>query len=330
MSILVETSLGNFIVDLFIDERKLTCTNFIKLCKRKYYNNCLFHSVQKGLVAQTGDPTGTCRGGSSVFGLVFGDQARFFQKESVPVIKHRKAGMLSMVNNGDDKHGSQFFITLNVDLDSLDKSHTVFGQITEGMDIIEKFNDVFCDSEDRPYKNIRIHHTIILSDPFPDPPGLDAPSETPPYVPDIQLYTEPGVAPRIEEDEPLDEDQGLTEEQLTEKIAETNAKANAKLLTLIGDIPDADIKPPENVLFVCKLNPVTTAEDLEIIFSRFGEIKSCEVIKDKRSGNSLQYAFIEFEEEKSCEQAFLKMENVVIDDRRYATSDRSFLVSWSS
>ena len=85
---------------------------------------------------------------------------------------------------------------------------------------------------------------------------------------------------------------------------------------MIGDIPDADAKPPENVLFVCKLNPVTTDEDLEIIFSRFGPILSCEVIRDQKTGDSLQYAFIEFENEDDCVNAYFKMDNVLIDDRR--------------
>lgn len=85
---------------------------------------------------------------------------------------------------------------------------------------------------------------------------------------------------------------------------------------MVGDLPDADIKPPENVLFVCKLNPVTTDEDLEIIFSRFGPIRSCEVIRDWKTGESLCYAFIEFEKEEDCEKAFFKMDNVLIDDRR--------------
>lgn len=85
---------------------------------------------------------------------------------------------------------------------------------------------------------------------------------------------------------------------------------------MVGDIPDADAKPPENVLFVCKLNPVTTDEDLEIIFSRFGAIASCEVIRDQKMGDSLQYAFIEFENEEDCVKAYFKMDNVLIDDRR--------------
>lgn len=90
----------------------------------------------------------------------------------------------------------------------------------------------------------------------------------------------------------------------------------AKVLEIIGDIPDADIKPPENVLFVCKLNPVTSDADLELIFSRFGPIKSCEVIRDRKTGESLCYAFIEFENEQDCENAYFKMDNVLIDDRR--------------
>merc|ERR1712142_887815 len=84
----------------------------------------------------------------------------------------------------------------------------------------------------------------------------------------------------------------------------------------VGDIPDAEIAPPENVLFVCKLNPVTCDDDLEIIFSRFGPVVSCEVIKDRVSGDSLQYAFVEFADRSACEQAYFKMDDVLIDDRR--------------
>jgi peptidyl-prolyl cis-trans isomerase-like 4 len=98
-------------------------------------------------------------------------------------------------------------------------------------------------------------------------------------------------------------------------------------------LPDADVKPPDNVLFVCKLNPVTTSEDLEIIFSRFGNIiryaitlaftstlthppRSCEVIRDWKTKESLQYAFIEFEKPEQCEEAYFKMNDVLVDDRR--------------
>lgn len=121
---------------------------------------------------------------------------------------------------------------------------------------------------------------------------------------------------RIRVDEDVDQLDGLSAEEIDEFMQKREAKTRAKLLEIIGDIPDADMKPPENVLFVCKLNPVTTDEDLELIFSRFGPIKSCEVIRDKKTGDSLCYAFIEFEKEEDCETAYFKMDNVLIDDRR--------------
>merc|ERR1712013_542057 len=63
-------------------------------------------------------------------------------------------------------------------------------------------------------------------------------------------------------------------------------------------------------------NPVTKAEDLKIIFSRFGKIKSCEILKDYKTGDSLCYGFAEFKDVESCEKAYFKMDNVLIDDRR--------------
>ncbi|WFD00372.1 peptidylprolyl isomerase [Malassezia yamatoensis] len=106
------------------------------------------------------------------------------------------------------------------------------------------------------------------------------------------------------------------EEAAEEERRRNNASAAALTLEIVGDLPHADVKPPENILFVCKLNPVTKSEDLELIFSRFGEICSCEVIRDKKTGDSLQYAFVEYEERQAAERAYSKMQNVLIDDRR--------------
>ena len=66
--------------------------------------------------------------------------------------------------------------------------------------------------------------------------------------------------------------EGMAAEEIEELIADREAKARATILEMVGDLPDADAAPPENVLFVCKLNPVTTDDDLMIIFSRFGKI----------------------------------------------------------
>lgn len=68
MSVLLETSVGDIVIDLYTDECPMTCRNFLKLCKAKYYNGVVFHNVQKDYIIQTGDPTGTGRGGESMFG----------------------------------------------------------------------------------------------------------------------------------------------------------------------------------------------------------------------------------------------------------------------
>ncbi|XP_041355108.1 peptidyl-prolyl cis-trans isomerase-like 4 [Gigantopelta aegis] len=310
MAVILETSLGDLTIDLYTDERPRCCLNFLKLCKIKYYNFSLFHSIQRNLVAQTGDPTGTGRGGESLFAQLYGEQAKFFDMETTPRIKHKKHGTVSMVNNGSGMHGSQFFITLADSLDYLDGVHTVFGEVSEGLDVLSKINEVFCDTEHKPYIDTRIYHTIIIDDPFDDPPDLQIPDRSP--EPTKEMLD----SGRIAADEEIDDTKGKSEHEVNEMLAEKEAKANAQLLEMVGDLPSQDVKPPDNVLFVCKLNPVTTSEDLETIFSRFGEIISCEVIKDQRTGESLQYAFIEFEKEEDCENAYFKMDNVLIDDRR--------------
>ncbi|KFB46423.1 AGAP008136-PA-like protein [Anopheles sinensis] len=310
MSVVIETTLGDITVDLFLKERPMASLNFVKLCKMKYYNFNLFHTIQQDFIAQTGDPTGAGDGGASVWGILEGAHKRYFEGEAVPKIKHSEPGLLSMVNAGEHLIGSQFFFTLGADLTSLDGRHTVIGEVTEGHEVLRKLNEVICDERHRPYKDVRITHTVVLDDPFEDPRGFREPSRSPsPSAERLQ-------GGRIAADEDIDDLDGKTEQEIAEMIADREAKARATILEIVGDIPDADIAPPENVLFVCKLNPVTTDDDLQIIFSRFGKIKGCEVIRDKVTGDSLQYAFIEFENQKSCEDAYFKMDNVLIDDRR--------------
>ncbi|KAE8713823.1 Peptidyl-prolyl cis-trans isomerase CYP59 [Hibiscus syriacus] len=121
MSILIVTSLGDIVVDLFTDKCPLTSKNFLKLCKIKYYNGCLFHTVQKDFTAQTGDPTGT---GSVEILFLYGDQARFFGDEIHLDLKHSKTGTVAMASAGENLNASQFYFTLRDDLDYLDGKHT--------------------------------------------------------------------------------------------------------------------------------------------------------------------------------------------------------------
>ena len=311
MSVIIETTLGDIVVDLFVEERPTCCLNFLKLCKMKYYNYTLFHSVQRNFVAQAGDPTGTGRGGESIYLYLYGEQAKYFGAKTQPKIKHTKAGTLSMVNDGNGLHGSQFLITLGENLDSLDGEHTVFGEVAEGMDVLMKINEIFCDKDHRPYQDIRITHTVIIDDPLDDPKGLNFPDRSPePSKEQLEGCF------RIGADEDINPDADKDPLELKEQEEKKEASHRAQVLELIGDIPDKDVKPPDNVLFVCKLNSITTDEDLEIIFSRFGHILSCEIIRDYKTGDSLQYAFIEFETPDMCEKAYHKMDNVLIDDRR--------------
>lgn len=215
-----------------------------------------------------------------------------------------------MVTNGEEFIGSQFFFTLGYDISSLDGVHCVIGEVVEGHEVLRSLNEAIVDEKGRPYKDIRITHTVILEDPYSDPRGFRQPSRSP------SPSEERLKNGRIGADEDIDDTDGKTDQEINEMLAEKEAKARAIILEIVGDIPDADIAPPENVLFVCKLNPVTTDDDLQIIFSRFGKIKNCEVIRDKVSNDSLQYAFIEFDNQESCEAAYFKMDNVLIDDRR--------------
>jgi peptidyl-prolyl cis-trans isomerase-like 4 len=304
-------------VDLETQLCPVTCQNFLALCKAYRYNFNAFFNVQKDFIAQTGDPTDTGTGGTSVFhqlpttSPVYSASPFFPAEIRLPRLKHTAKGTLSMAVAGEGEGrgcGSQFFFTLADNIDFLDGKHAVFGRTVEGLDVLDKMNDVFVDKDSRPMRDIRIRHVVVLDDPFPDLPGLVVPPASPVPTP-AQLKSL-----HIGEDEELDD--GLGEEAAEDARRARDARAQALTLEMVGDLPFADVKPPENVLFVCKLNAVTRSEDLELIFSRFGTILSCEVIRDKKTGDSLNYAFIEFEEQEAAERAYAKMDNVLIDDRR--------------
>jgi cyclophilin family peptidyl-prolyl cis-trans isomerase len=122
-----ETSLGNFTIELFEQETPNTVENFVKLAEKNFYDSVVFHRVIEGFMIQGGDPTGTGRGGP---GYQFADEFH-------PKLKHTSEGILSMANAGPNTNGSQFFITL-APTPHLDGRHTVFGKVTEGIDVVRK------------------------------------------------------------------------------------------------------------------------------------------------------------------------------------------------
>ena len=121
----IKTNRGDIVIDLYADKTPRTVNNFVFLAKDGYYNGVKFHRVIDNFMVQTGDPTGTGRGGP---GYKFADEFH-------PSLRHTGPGILSMANSGPGTNGSQFFIT-HVKTDWLDGKHSVFGKVREGMDVV--------------------------------------------------------------------------------------------------------------------------------------------------------------------------------------------------
>lgn len=109
-------------IELFCEDCPKTCENFLALCASDYYNNSLFHRNIKGFIVQTGDPTGSGKGGSSIWG-------RKFEDEFKDNLKHTDRGMISMANSGPNTNASQFFFTYAAQ-PHLDLKYTLFGKKT--------------------------------------------------------------------------------------------------------------------------------------------------------------------------------------------------------
>src|SRR5215471_12631738 len=160
------TSEGNFTARLYDAETPNTVANFSGLAdgskewtdprttrkvKQPYFNGTVFHRVIDGFMIQGGDPLGQGTGGP---GFTFGDEFH-------AALRHSKPGILSMANRGPNTNGGQFFITL-VATPWLDNKHSVFGEITEGMDVVEKIGSTATSKPgDRPLKPITVHSVTI-------------------------------------------------------------------------------------------------------------------------------------------------------------------------
>ena len=130
-----------------------TCKNFATLAKTGKYDNVIFHRIISGFMIQGGDPTGTGRGGESIYGGKFED-------EFVSSLKHTDKGTLSMANSGPGTNGSQFFITLGP-TPHLNGKHTIFGRVVEGMDVVDKLGSVRTGAQDRPVNEVKIERCDV-------------------------------------------------------------------------------------------------------------------------------------------------------------------------
>lgn len=143
-----ETSMGPITIELYKKHSPKSCRNFVELARRNYYNGTIFHRVIKEFMVQGGDPTGTGRGGESIYGAKFED-------EITQELKHTGAGILSMANSGPNTNGSQFFITL-APTPWLDGKHTIFGRVKHGMEVVKRMGNVQTDKHDRPVQEVKV------------------------------------------------------------------------------------------------------------------------------------------------------------------------------
>lgn len=151
----IETTMGKIEIELFSDRVPKTVENFTGLAGKDYFNGIIFHRVIAGFMIQGGDPTGTGRGGESLWGEPF-------QDEFHPSLKHSEPGILSMANAGPNTNGSQFFITL-IPTPWLDGKHSVFGKVVKGMDIVNSIGKTeTVKPYDKPVKDVVMKKVYLM------------------------------------------------------------------------------------------------------------------------------------------------------------------------
>nr|QBH72988.1 putative mitochondrial ribosomal protein S24 [Brunneria borealis] len=151
----LETSMGEIVIELYWKHAPTTCRNFAELVRRGYYNGTKFHRIIRDFMIQGGDPTGTGKGGTSIYGRTFDDEIH-------EELKHSGAGIISMANSGPNTNGSQFFITL-APTQWLDGKHAIFGRVHSGMNVVKRIGLVETDKNDRPVDDIKIVRGYIRS-----------------------------------------------------------------------------------------------------------------------------------------------------------------------
>lgn len=146
----MQTSRGPIHLRLFEDKAPVTVASFVNLVQRGFYDGLSFHRVIPDFMIQGGDPLGSGVGGP-------GYQ---FKDEFHPSLNHGEAGMLSMANSGPNTNGSQFFITV-APTTWLDRKHSIFGRIVEGMEVVTRISELPRDGRDRPLQPVKIEKLTI-------------------------------------------------------------------------------------------------------------------------------------------------------------------------
>ena len=153
MEATIQTNHGPIQVELYPADAPKTVDNFVKLANDGFYDRVIFHRVIPDFMIQGGDPTGTGSGGP---GYMFEDE---FNDHKV------ERGALAMANAGPNTNGSQFFIVTTESAPWLDGKHTVFGKVTEGMDVVDEISEVPRDTRDKPHDDVVIEGVSVAGDP---------------------------------------------------------------------------------------------------------------------------------------------------------------------
>lgn len=157
----IKTNMGTIQLQLFPDKAPKTVENFVGLAKKGYYNGVIFHRVIENFMIQGGDPTGTGRGGESIWGGKFNDEIN-------PSLTFDKPGVLAMANAGPNTNGSQFFITV-APTTWLDGHYSIFGKVLNGMDVVLAISKVKTTKPgDRPVNKVVMESVTIEKQPKPD------------------------------------------------------------------------------------------------------------------------------------------------------------------
>jgi peptidyl-prolyl cis-trans isomerase-like 2 len=154
----LSTTHGDLTVELLPEHAPKAVWNFVRLAQKGHYNGIIFHRNIRNFMIQGGDPTGTGRGGTSIWG-------KNFEDEFDGPLKHDSRGVMSMANKGKNTNTSQFFITYRPAA-HLDRKHTIFGKVVGGLDVLQKLEDVPVDESKRPKEDVQILEAVVFVDPF--------------------------------------------------------------------------------------------------------------------------------------------------------------------
>jgi len=163
MSVTLHTTHGDLKIEVFCEAVPKTAENFLALCAANYYDGCLFHRNIKGFMVQTGDPSGTGKGGESIWGGPYADEVR-------STLKFNARGIVAMANSGPDTNKSQFFITYAKQA-HLDGKYTIFGRVIDGAEdggALDALERVPVNAKNRPTVEVKLEKVTMHANPIAD------------------------------------------------------------------------------------------------------------------------------------------------------------------